>query len=200
MSTSEPRRDAPSVRCSVFVAASLDGFIAGPAGELDWLHRPEYAQLDGEDFGFQRFLAGVDVLVMGRKTFEAVRDFDPWPYAETPVVVLSSRELQVPPQLAGRVRREDAPPAELVARLAAGGARHLYVDGGLTVQRFLAAGRVDELTVTWIPILLGGGVTLFGELGVEVALDLVGVEAFDNGFVQCKYRARRPPAAAGTAP
>jgi len=189
------------MRCSAFLAASVDGFIAGPHDELDWLHRPEFALPDGEDFGFQEFLAGIDTLVMGRRTFDVVRDFDPWPYAATPVVVLTSRPLELPPALAGRVRRETGEPAEVVARLAAAGARRLYVDGGVTVRSFLAAGRLDDLTVTWIPLLLGGGVPLFGDLGVEVALDLAACESFDNGFVQCKYRVRRPTAAgAGEAP
>ena len=136
---------------TVFVGTSLDGFIARKDGSFDFL--PD----DPEPHGFEEFLASVDALVMGRNTFETVMRFDAWPYGEKRVVALSSRPLDLS-HARGKVEQMAGEPAEIVAKLAASGARHLYVDGGITVQRFLRAGLIQRLIVTRVPVLIGEGI------------------------------------------
>ena len=127
-------------------------------------------------------------VVMGRRTFEKALSFGKWPYDGTPVVVLSKRPLRIPPEFHGKVRTDAGPPPEIVSRLEAEGMRHLYVDGGRTLQGFLQARCIHELTITIIPVLLGGGIPLFGSIGVEVPLRLIGATPSENGFVQVRYQ------------
>lgn len=179
--------------CSVFIATSLDGYIADESGGVDWLTRPEYGAADSSGFGYNEFIADIDAVLMGRNSFEKILTFGEWPF-ELPVVVLTSRALEVPAQLRGRVVTSSGPPAEVVARLAERGLTRLYVDGGITIQRFLAASLIERLVITIIPVLLGGGIPLFGELSEHVHLELASVNSFPNGFVQVVYEVR---AAAG---
>src|SRR4028118_842279 len=158
-----------SIKASVFIATSLDGFIARADGDLDWLSSGEGASTE-QDYGYQEFMDSVDTIVIGRNTFEPVLTFDTWPYSGKKVVVLSRRPSAVPPHLTDSVEWLSLPPQRLVERLAAQGAAHLYVDGGKTIQGFLSAGLIDELTITRIPVLLGTGVPLFGPLDHDVAL------------------------------
>lgn len=176
---------------SVFIASSLDGFIARPDGAIDWLDEANRRVPAGEDCGYQSFFDSVDTLVMGRHTFELVLSFDDWPYGDKPVVVLSSRPVAVPAALQASVTWSDEAPAALVARLSEAGAQRLYVDGGVTIQRFFAAGMIDDLTLTLIPVLLGEGRRLFGPLAGDVPLQLTGSRAFDSGFMQLNYRVMR---------
>jgi dihydrofolate reductase len=176
-----------TIKTSVFIAASLDGFIARPDGDIDWLHRPEYAAHDGDDWGYGNFIASVDALVMGRHSFEKVLSFPSWPYDGTPVVVLTSRKLAIPAHLSDKVEPMSAAPAALVEDLAARGKEHLYIDGGITIQRFLRAGLIDEITLTQIPVLLGDGLPLFAAIGREIVLELIDSRHGDNGFVQSRY-------------
>jgi dihydrofolate reductase len=176
------------VKCSVYVAASVDGFIARPDGDIEWLHDPAYTAPDGGDMGYGAFIRSVDALVMGRATYEKVLSFGAWPYGDLPIVVLSSRDLVIPGHLQGNVRVENLAPEELVARLAREGARHLYIDGGKTIQRFVRAGLIDEITITQIPVLLGDGLPLFGSLGAERRLVHQATNTFGNGLVQTTYR------------
>ena len=173
-----------SIKCSVYIATSLDGFIARPDGDIDWLHRPEYVASDGDDLGYSDFVKSVDILVMGRKTFEKVLSFAEWPYEKMPVVVLSSQNPAIPGHLRGKVRVEDLPPKKLVAQLEHQGARHLYIDGGTTIQRFIKAGLIDEITITQIPVILGSGIPLFGSIGVELPVVHRGTKSYSNGLVQ----------------
>jgi len=173
--------------CRVFIATSLDGFIARPDGSIDWLEQANRLVPAGEDCGYGAFMSSVDALVMGRITFDTVRCMTPWPYGEKPVYVLS-RSLSAPP--AGSppsVRLVQGAPSALVAQAAEQGHRSLYVDGGLTIQTFLAAGLVAELIVTVIPVLLGAGRTLFGPLQRDISLRLIGSRAYSFGFVQNHY-------------
>jgi dihydrofolate reductase len=124
------------ITCSVFVATSLDGFIARPNGSVDWLNAANEVVPPGEDCGFGDFMASVDTLVMGRNTFEQVLSFGEWAYGSTPVVVLSHHELHGMPNVPRTVTHSREEPADLVARLSVEGRRHIYVDGGLTVQGF----------------------------------------------------------------
>lgn len=181
----------------VFVAVSLDGFIARPGGELDWLPgaSPEGVPAPAdEDHGFGAFMDGVQVIVMGRATFETVRDFEPWPYAGHEVVVLS-RTLRADDLPAGRpgLSVHPGPVGALAADLRArfrdrGRTGGVYVDGGQTVQAFLRASLIDELTVTRVPVLLGQGRPLFGPLEADLHWKHLGTRAFPSGLVQSTYR------------
>ena len=177
----------------MFIATSLDGFIARPDGGLDWLERPGTPA--DEDYGYGDFMASVDALVMGRHTFEKVLGCDPWPYGDKRVVVLSSRGVAVPEALARTVSARAGSPDEVLEALAREGVSHVYLDGGVTIQRFLAAGAVDALTLTRIPVLLGAGIPLFGHLDRDIPLEHVETRAWEGGFVQSRYRVARGGAA-----
>ncbi|HJQ96944.1 MAG TPA: dihydrofolate reductase family protein, partial [Candidatus Polarisedimenticolaceae bacterium] len=152
------------MKVSVFCGTSVDGFIARPDGALDFLDAG-----GSEPHGYEEFIATIDTIVIGRNTYETVLAFPAWPYAgDKRVVVLSSRPMRQPD--GARVEPMSGEPAEIVAKLAARGARHIYVDGGVTIQRFLRAGLVDRLVVTRVPILIGQGIPLFGSLPRDVSL------------------------------
>lgn len=177
--------------CFVFVATSLDGFIARPDGSIDWLERANATITPGEDCGFSAFMDGIDAIVMGRNTFEVARTFPEWLYGTTPIVVLSRTLTALPVGTPDSVSLSSKPPHEVVADLATRGLRRLYVDGGLTVQSFLADGLISEITITSIPVLLGRGLPLFGALPDDVWLEHVSTEAYPFGFVQSRYRVIR---------
>lgn len=170
----------------VFIATSLDGFIARNDGDIEWL----LARDDpSEDHGYNAFIEEIDVILMGRGTYEAVRDMRPWPYTR-PVMVLS-RSLaghELPPELAGKVRFCDAAPEQALAMLEAEGCRRVYVDGGLVIQSFLRAGLISDMVVTTVPILLGEGRSLFGATDADIPLVHEETRAFASGLVQSRYR------------
>jgi dihydrofolate reductase len=176
------------MQCSVFIATSLDGFIARDDGSLDWL-----PQGDVEEHGYTELMAGIDVVVMGRMTYETVLGFDAWPYAGKRVVVLSSSPLAPSPQEGAVFETMSGAPADIVSRLAARGLRHAYVDGGITVQRFLAAGLIQHFTITRIPVLLGRGIPLFGPVPRDIRLDHVATRSYKGGLVTSEC-AIAPPA------
>ena len=169
------------MKASVFIATSLDGFIARSDGGIDWLPVG-----GGEPHGFEEFMASVDALVMGRNTYETVLPFDPWPYGEKPVFVLSTRALAPAPRGAV-VEHMSGPPTEIVSQLAARGVRHIYVDGGITIQRFLQAGLIQRLIITRIPVLLGSGIPLFGPLDRDIHLRHVATRELGGAMVQSEY-------------
>lgn len=169
------------MQCSVYIAASLDGFIAGADDSLDFL---SVVQRDGEDYGYAKFAASVDVLVMGRRTYDTALGFPAWPYTGKRVVVLTHR-----PATAGHGEEFFAGTvAELVRKLAGEGARRAYIDGGGVIRQFLAAGLIDDVTLSVIPVLLGRGVRLFGDDGPQQALVMDGVQSWSTGLVQLRYR------------
>ena len=175
------------VRFSVFIATSLDGFIARKDGGLDWLPGSD-GTTNGEDHGYQAFFAAVDTLVMGRNTYELVLTFGEWPYQGKRVIVLSrhySKELQ---PLADGVTGTSASPIELVHYLEQSGAKHVYVDGGKTIQSFLRAGLIQDMTITRVPVLLGEGIPLFGELAQDIKLQHESTKTFQSGLVQSTYK------------
>lgn len=169
------------MRGSVFVGTSLDGFIARPDGALDFL-----SPGGGEPHGFEEFLASVDALVMGRKTYETVLDHGTWFYGDTPVFVLSSGQLRSPPTTAV-VERMSGSPRDIVSALEARGIDHVYVDGGVTIQQFLRAGYVQRLIITRVPVLIGTGIPLFGPLDRDLPLTHVATRQFPSGLVQSEY-------------
>ena len=175
-----------TVKVSVYIATSLDGFIARKNGEIDWLTGGE----GGEDYGYAEFMSDIDHIVMGRNTYEKVLTFGGWPYAKK-VIVLSSRDLTIPPDLSEKVEALNLSPRELINEMDTRRAKHIYLDGGVTIQRFLREGLVDEMTITTIPILIGEGLSLFGKLEKDIKLDLIKSESFENGLVQNKYKVLR---------
>ena len=169
------------MKASVFIGTSVDGFIARADGELDFLPPG-----GGEPHGYDEFMATVDALVIGRKTFETVLAMGNWPYGEKPVIVLSTRPLAPAPPGA-LVERMSGDPAAIVAKLEARGVRHIYVDGGVTIQRFLQAGLIQHLTITRVPVLIGAGIPLFGALQRDIVLRHVRTRQFASGLVQSEY-------------
>jgi dihydrofolate reductase len=169
------------VKASVFIGMSVDGFIARANGDLDFLEAG-----GGEPHGYDEFMATVDALVMGRKTFETVLSFGEWPYGEKRVFVLSTRPLATAPPGAV-VERMSGPPADIVSQLAARGIQHAYVDGGITIQGFLRAGLIQRLIITRVPVLIGAGIPLFGELQRDIALTHVATRQYAGGLVQSEY-------------
>ena len=169
------------MKASVFIGTSLDGFIARENGDLDFLPPG-----GGEPHGYDEFMATVDALVIGRKTFETVLSFATWPYGEKLVFVLSTRPLAPAPPGAV-VERMSGPPSDIVSHLAARGIRHAYVDGGITIQRFLEAGLIQRLIITRVPVLIGAGIPLFGPLQRDLALTHVATRHYASGLVQSEY-------------
>lgn len=178
------------MRCSVFIATSLDGYIARDDGAIDWL--TEVQTIDGMDYGFAEFLRTADALVMGRGTYDVVRHFDPWPYGKIPpVVALSHGTLEIPPPLSATVEQMSGSPRQIADALERRGAKHLYIDGGQTIQRFLADDLIDRMIITRLPRLLGSGIPLFGHLDHDIVLRHVRTEAYSNGLVQSEYERNR---------
>ncbi|WP_137151082.1 dihydrofolate reductase family protein [Devosia sp. FKR38] len=173
----------------VFIGTSLDGFIARRNHDIAWL--TDYPT-QGEDHGFAAHMAGVDAVVMGRGTYATIKDMRPWPY-DKPVVVLSRSLAQtdVPAELADKVEIMQASPAVAMDRFAGRGWTRVYVDGGNVIQSFLRAGLIEDLVISRIPVLIGEGISLFGALDADVALEHLHSKAFDSGLVQSTYRVKR---------
>ena len=169
------------MKASVFVGTSLDGFIARGDGGFDFLPPG-----GGEPHGYEEFMATVDALVIGRHTYETVLELDAWPYGEKRVVVLSTRELPPAPRGAA-VERMSGDAAQIVSQLRARGIRHLYVDGGITIQQFLRAGLIQRLIITRVPVLIGSGIPLFGALPRDIALTHVATHQYASGLVKSEY-------------
>jgi dihydrofolate reductase len=178
------------MKASVYIGTSLDGFIARENGGLDWLPGSQGDESDengdsAEDYGYQEFMDSVDVLVMGRNTYETVLSFGEWPFEGRRVVVLSGTLSQDQPE---NVEVMSGSPPEIFESLQESGAEHLYIDGGKTIQGFLNAGLIHELIITVVPVLIGTGIPLFGPLDQDVQLQHVETRSFPNGFVQSRYR------------
>ena len=169
------------MKISVFIGTSVDGFIARANGDLDFLPPG-----GGEPHGYVEFMATVDALVIGRKTFQTVLGFDTWPYANKPVFVLSTRPLATAPPGA-IVERMSGAPADIVSLLSGRGIEHIYVDGGITIQRFLEAGLIQRIIITRVPVLIGSGIPLFGSLPRDIALKHVATRQYAGGLVQSEY-------------
>jgi dihydrofolate reductase len=167
---------------SVFVGTSVDGFIARLNDDLDFL--PEGG---GEPHGYNEFMASVDAIVIGRKTFEKVLSLGAWPYGDKRVVILSTRPLDLSAAVGGVVEQMAGAPGEIVSQLAARGLHHLYIDGGITIQRFLRAGLIQRLIITRVPVLIGEGIPLFGALSRDIRLRHVVTRHYPSGLVQSEY-------------
>jgi dihydrofolate reductase len=169
------------MKLSVFVGTSLDGFIARRNGDYDFLPAN-----GGEPHGYDEFIASVDTILIGRKTFEVVLKLPSWPYGDKRVVVLSHRPLDFS-GITGRVEQMSGEPVQIAQKLAATGAKHVYVDGGITVQDFLRAGQIHDLAITRVPVLIGDGIPLFGSVPQDIKLRHIGTRQYKSGLVKSEY-------------
>lgn len=185
-------------RVRVYIASSLDGFIAGPNDDLSWLTGPEAANQGGETdpdaLTFEAFIADVGALLMGRGTFDVVRGMDWWGYGDRPVLVATHRELGAGARDTVRAVSGSIEEMVALAQEAAGG-KDVYVDGGDLIRQAAEADLIDDLTITLAPIALGGGHPLFAGMARRYALEIVSHHTFDGGMVQIRAR----PAAVGAA-
>lgn len=164
----------------VFIASSLDGFIAGPDDDLSWLPAD-----GGEDHGYDEFMATTAALVIGRTTYDVVLGFDEWPYPDIPVFVATSRPLD---PVAPTVHAVGGEPDRILAAVRAVTDGNIYLDGGVLIRQFMAAGLIDELTVTIVPVVLGAGSPLFAGLAERRRLTLIGSRSYPSGLVTLHYR------------
>lgn len=171
--------------CIIYIAQSLDGYIAGPGNDLSWLDA--LADPDGSDFGFSDFIETVDALVMGRITYETVCAFNAWPYTK-PVYVASRSHATVLPEHQGKVQRIDTSPRETVQTLYTQGKKRLYIDGGALIQSYLKEDLIDEMIITSVPVLLGAGTSLFGSLNAPLNWALCQSKTLGPDLVQSHYR------------
>ena len=165
---------------SVYIAVSIDGFIARPDGGLDWLER---VQQPGEDYGYAAFMATVDALLVGRETYDTVLGFGAWPWEGKRVGVFTHRPLS--PRFGEEALSGALGP--VLDRLGEQGLRRIYLDGGQIVRQGLREGVVDDLALSVVPVLLGRGRPLFGEEVPERGWRLLGARSFDSGLVQLRY-------------
>ena len=170
------------MKATVFIATSLDGFIARLDGALDWLPAG-----GGEDHGYNEFMATVDGIVIGRKTFDTVLRFDAWPYGTKSVIVLTTKPSQLKAPAGAVCDFMSGTPQEIVDRLAERGLKHLYVDGGETITRFLEARLIQRFILTRIPVLLGSGIPLFGYLSHDIPFEHIATRTYPSGMVQSEY-------------
>ncbi len=174
---------------SVFIATSLDGFIADRNGGIDWLH--SIPNPDNDDMGYTEFNKKIDALVMGRTTFETVLGFDiDWPY-DKPVFVLSNKLKEIPDTHKGKAFLVKGTLTEILDQIHEKGLNRLYIDGGTTIRNFLKENLIDEMVLTTIPILLGGGSSLFTELPNELKFELNGTKTYLNQIVQTHYKRKK---------
>ena len=167
----------------MYIATSLDGFIATKDGGIDWLS--EIPNPEKSDYGYSAFMSGVDALVMGRNTFEKVVSLGRWPY-DKPVFVLSHTLDKVPEEVVGKAEIIGGPIKAITKHLSQRGYYHLYVDGGRVIQSFLEADAIDEMIITQVPTLLGDGIPLFGKLARRLTFRLKKTKIYDN-LVQSHY-------------
>ncbi len=172
----------------VYVGQSLDGYIAGLNGELDWLDEIDNPEKD--DFGYAAFMQNIDALIMGKNTFQKVMTFGMWPYNK-PVFVASNSLSSLPRSVDGKAFLIKGTPTEMVHILNKNGFANLYIDGGAIIQSFLKEALIDKIIVTTLPILLGGGISLFGMLSKNIKLKLISSEVLINQLVKTQYEVEK---------
>ncbi len=185
------------MKCSVYIATSVDGFIAREDGSIDWLEssgKQDAEMGENADMGFDDYISSVDCLIMGRNTMEIISSFhltpDQWPYRDTRIIALSNTVKEPPENLKDKVEMYTGDLRELIAKLEREGCKHAYIDGGKTIQTFLNLKLINEMTITLIPILLGQGKPLFGQTTQDIKLEEADAITFPNDFVQVNYKVR----------
>lgn len=169
----------------VYIAVSLDGYIARSDGSIDWLN--DIGDPEGEDYGYKSFIDKIDAIVMGRHTFDLVRTFDKWPYKK-PVYALSNSLKSLEQEFEGKAQVTSKSPVDLVDELHNKGCLNLYIDGGKTIQSFLKSGLIDEIIITRVPILIGSGIPLFGYLERDLRFEHINTIVYNNGLVKSHYK------------
>ena len=172
----------------VYIATSLDGYIATPDGGLDWLYA--IPNPDNDDYGYADFIEGIDAIVMGRNTFEKVLTFDSWPYNK-PVFVLSNSLNQLPEAVKNKAERVNGGINDIVQQLNVKGYANLYIDGGGVIRSFLAEDLIDEMIITRVPVVLGSGIPLFTQLPNTLRFEHQKTEVLSSALVKTCYIRRR---------
>lgn len=182
------------MKCSVYIATSVDGFIAKEDGSVDWLHtagNPEADMGAQADMGFADFMASVDCMIMGRKCMEMISSMnltpEQWPYGDTRIIALSNTLKEAPDNVKDKVEMYSGDLNDLVVKLESDGFKHVYIDGGTTIQAFINLSLINEMTITRAPILLGEGIPLFGKTAKDIKLEKTHAMAFPNDFIQEKF-------------
>ena len=170
---------------SVYIATSLDGYIATERGDIAWLE--DFPNPTNSDYGYFEFISGIDAIVMGRKTYETVVNMRPWPY-DKKVFVLSRSLFEVPPELVDKVEFMSGDIKTIAKKLAERGYKNLYIDGGQTVQGFLKKNLIDELIISTLPIILGKGIPLFSSPHERIDFQHCSTEVFEGGLVKSHYK------------
>lgn len=179
-----------NITFAAFIATSLDGYIARINGKLDWLENSAIKG-DSEDYGYQKFMSSVDCIILGRNSFEKIANFSQWPYEGKRVIVISKTLKQPPKDFIDKVEVYGGQLELLAVDLQHKGLRKVYVDGGLTIQSMLKYNLLDEITLTQVPILIGRGIKLYGDLKDDIKLKLLKSQRFPSGFVQQHYQVLR---------
>jgi dihydrofolate reductase len=181
------------MKCSVYIATSVDGYIALPDGDVDWLDTAGNldADMGSEDMGFKSFINSVDCMIMGRKCMEMISSMnltpEQWPYGDIHIVSLSNTVKEPPKNLQGKVEMYSGNIQDLILKLENSGFKHAYIDGGSTITSFINLKLINEMTITKAPVLLGEGIPLFGKINQRVKLKNAKAVAFQNEFIQVKY-------------
>ena len=183
------------MKCSVFIATSVDGFIAKEDGGVDWLHtagKPEIDMGDQADMGMNDYMSTVDCMIMGRKCMDMISSMnltpEQWPYGTIKIIALSNTIKEAPDNMKGKVEMYSGNLQTLISNLENEGFKHAYIDGGTTIQAFINLKLINEITITKAPILLGKGKSLFGEIYKDIKLEEGKTIAFPNDFIQIKYK------------
>ena len=182
------------MKCSVFIATSVDGFIAKEDGSVDWLHTAGNSEVDmgnEADMGMNEYMSSIDCMIMGRKCMDIISSMnltpEQWPYGGTKIIVLSNTVKEAPANMKGKVEMYSGDLQTLITRLENEGFKHAYIDGGTTIQQFINLKLINEITITRTPVLLGEGKPLFGKTFKDIKLEKAKAIAFPNDFIQVKY-------------
>lgn len=182
------------MKCSVFIATSVDGFIAKNDHSIEWLHSAGNQNVDMSahgDMGMSAYMSTVDCMIMGRKCMEVISSFnltpEQWPYGNIKIYALSNTIKEAPENLKGKVEMYSGDLIELISKLEESGYKHAYIDGGTTIQAFLNLKLINEMTITRAPVLLGEGIPLFGKTFSDIRLTQAKAVAYPNDFIQVKY-------------
>lgn len=183
------------MKCSVFIATSVDGYIATKSGDIDWLEKAGNVDAEmGElsDMGFNNYVSSVDCMIMGRKCMDKISSFnltpEQWPYGDIPIFVLSNTLKEAPENLKDKVEMYSGDIPALISRLESEGFQHAYIDGGSTITSFLNLELINEMTITRAPVLLGDGISLFGKTKSSIKLEDSKAKPYPNDFIQVKYK------------
>ncbi|NKF49290.1 dihydrofolate reductase [Shewanella sp. WXL01] len=183
------------MKCSVFIATSIDGYIATEDGNVDWLEQAGNQQADmsdNPDMGFNEYINSVDCMIMGRKCMEKIASFnltdEQWPYGKLPIYVLSRTMTKPPQNLVGKVEMVNDGIEALLSRLELQGLKHAYIDGGATICAFINLQLIERMIITQAPVVLGKGISLFNDIKSPVSVTQVSAQSYPNDFVQVSYR------------